>query len=91
MDVLYSQIETLEQDLADDEHALHWFDITPPPTTSAQSEFQSSPLPGMQFSFYLVLQLKTTKRYLISFKTSSKVSAMYSIAKGEANTSLQEV
>lgn len=52
IDVLHSQIVTLEKDLAKDENALNWFNIAsaaPISSLPAPSEPPSTPLPGAPF------------------------------------------
>lgn len=61
MDELYSQIGSLEKDLADDEDAMNWFNFTTAASissTPAASDIRSTPLPGVPFSFPLLLHLK---------------------------------
>jgi len=58
MDALYLQIETLEKDLANDEQALHWFNLTPAPSTLATPPPTEFALPGTAILFKLILELK---------------------------------
>jgi hypothetical protein len=50
MEVLYSEIGKLEKDLADDEHAVNWFNVASTASISSTrvpSEVSTAPLSGM--------------------------------------------
>jgi len=71
MNALHSQIGMLENDLAEDEHALDWFNVMGAASitsTRAASEVPSTPLSGAPFLLNLILHLKTIRRYLILLK-----------------------
>ena len=61
MDRLYSEIERLEKDLANDRRALDWFDITPavPPSSSGTPAATELPLPGAEILFNSIFNLKS--------------------------------